>query len=413
VKQNDIGFDLAFNIAMDSAHTIGSRTVPLTGATGAICSESVTAKVNSPSVNSSLKDGYAIISRDVAAASEKQPVRLKVAGHIAAGGNAGMTVTSGSAVRILSGAPIPDGADAVLADEFTEPSGNFIHALAGAEPGRNIMLTGSDVAEGDVIAEKGRFLTPGLVGLLAAGGLSDVAVFCRPKIGLLATGSEVLLPGKPIAAGKLYASNVVLQNSHFQLIGFPTTIRAAGDTEGEIQDAITAIMEKSDILITSGGAWKGDRDLVVRVLENLGCQMLFHRVRMGPGKAVGMGIMNGKSVFCLPGGPASNEMAFLMIALPSIMKTAGYGHYPYLQMYGKLMNDIKGQVDWTQFKQCTIGWAEKEICLHPVKMKSRLASMASVHAVVKIPEGRDIMHAGEKVKFMCTGPRTLQNLQLS
>ena len=171
------------------------------------------------------------------------------------------------------------------------------------------------------------------------------------------------------------------------------------------------MMEQSDILITSGGAWKGDRDLVVKVLEGLGCNMLFHRVRMGPGKAVGMGILNGKTVFCLPGGPTSNEMAFLMIALPSVMTSSGYGHYPYIRMYGRLTKDIEGQNDWTQFKQCVIEWDGREICLHPVKLKSRLASMAKIHAIVKIPEGEERIPAGANVRFTCTGPRVVQSLQ--
>jgi molybdopterin molybdotransferase len=411
VKQSDIGFDLAHEITMGNSHTIGSKVVSLSEATGAICSESIVAQVDSPSVTSSLKDGYALVSKDLMNASRKTPVRLEVTDHIAAGSDAYINVSKGTAVRVLSGAPIPDGADAVIADEFTDMSGNYIHAMADAQQGRNIMSKGSDVAVGDVIAEKGQILTPALVGLLAAGGLSEVPVFIWPRIGLLATGSEVLLPGKPFASGKLYASNVVLQNSHLRFTGFQTIVKAVGDTEKEIQAAIVSMMEQSDVLITSGGAWKGDRDLVVKVLENLGCRMLFHRVRMGPGKAVGMGILDGKTVFCLPGGPTSNEMAFLMIALPSIMKTAGYCYPPYLQLYGKLSKGIKGHREWTQFKQCMIGFNQKDILLHPTKMKSRLASMAKNHAIVKIPEGEDMVPAGEKVLFMCTSSRILQSLQ--
>jgi len=411
VKQSDIGFDLAHEIAMDNSLTIGSRLVPLSEATGAICSEPIAAQVDSPSVNSSLKDGYAVVSTDLVNASRKTPVRLEVIGHIAAGEDADCDVSKGAAVRILTGAPIPKGADAVLADEFTERSENYIHALADSQKGRNIMLKGSDVAVGDVIADNAQILTPALVGLLAAGGVSKVPVFIWPRIGLLATGSEVLLPGKPLKSGKLYASNVVLQNSHLQLIGFSTIVKASGDTEDEIRSAIIAMMEQSDVLITSGGAWKGDRDLVVKVLENLGCQMLFHRVRMGPGKAVGMGVMDGKTVFCLPGGPTSNEMAFLTLALPSIMKTAGYGHSPCLQLYGKLTMEIRGKKEWTQFKQCMIEFNQKDILLLPTKMKSRLVSMARAHAIVKIPEGEEVIPAGEKVRFMCTSSQTLQSLQ--
>jgi len=410
VKQSDIGFDHAYDLAMNSSQTIGTKIAALTDATGKICSENILARVDSPSVNSSLKDGYAVVSDDLKSASRSSSVTLEVKGHIAAGIEDDIKVSSGSTVRILSGASIPDGADAVLAEEFTSSAGKYINALAGAEKGRNIMLKGFDVSAGEILAEKGQMLTPPLIGLLAAGGVSEVSIYRWPKIGLLATGSEVLLPGKKLEKGKLYASNVMLQDSHLKSIGFQTQIKAAGDSVEEIRSAVKTMLENSDVLITSGGTWKGDRDLVVKVLENLGCKMLFHRTRMGPGKAVGMGILDDKTVFCLPGGPTSNEMAFLMIAFPAIMKIAGYRHLPYIQLYGKLTKEIKGRKDWTQFKQCRFEWNEKEILLHPTKMKSRLASMAKTQAIVKIPEGVEVISAETDVPFICTSSNVIRNL---
>lgn len=411
MKQQDIGFDQACHLAMQNVQPPGTRIVSLAEAVGAICSEAVPARVNSPSVDSSLKDGYAVMSRDVRSATQDSPVRLRVKGHVAAGVEDPVIVTSGSTVRILSGAAIPEGADAVLAEEFTAVEGDDVRALGSAEEGRNIMLKGSDVAAGEILAEKGQVLTPALVGLLAAGGVSECSVFVKPKISLLATGSEVLLPGRPLETGKLYASNVVLQDSHLTSAGFQTRVQAAGDTAEEIAAAVNTMLEESDVLITSGGAWKGDRDLVVSVLEKAGCRMLFHRVRMGPGKAVGMGILNGKPAFCLPGGPTSNEMAFLMIAFPAIMKMAGYGRFPYLRLYGKLTGSITGQKDWTQFKQCRLVRHKTQILVQPMKMKSRLASMAKTHALVKIPEGVESISAGEMVPFICTSSHVIQNLE--
>jgi molybdopterin molybdotransferase len=411
VKQNDIGFDHAYDLAMNSSQSIGTKTVALTDGTGKICSENILARVDSPSVNSSLKDGYAVVSVDLKSASKSSPVSLEIKGHIAAGIEDDIKVSSGCTVRIMSGASIPDGADAVLAEEFTSNAGKHVNALAGAEKGRNIMLKGSDVSAGEILAEKGQMLTPPLTGLLAAGGISEITVCRWPKIGLLATGSEVLLPGKKLEKGKLYASNVVLQNSHLKSIGFQTQIKAAGDSVEEIELAVKTMLENSDVLITSGGTWKGDRDLVVKVLENLGCRMLFHRVMMRPGKAVGMGILDDKPVFCLPGGPTSNEMTFLMIAFPAIMKVAGYRYSPHLQLYGKLKTEIKGQKDWTQFKQCRLEWNEKEISLQPMKMKRRLASMAKTQAIVKIPEGVEVIPAETNVPFfICTSSNVIRNL---
>ena len=129
--------------------------------------------------------------------------------------------------------------------------------------------------------------------------------------------------------------------------------------------------------------------------------MLFHRVRMGPGKAVAMGILDNKPIFCLPGGPASNESAFMMIVFPAILKIAGFTHCPYLSLTGKLEKEITGQSDWTQIVQCQIVQKYPDIILRPQKLKSRLMAMSKTDAIVKIPEGVEKIEAGEIVPFIC------------
>jgi molybdopterin molybdotransferase len=401
VNKYDIGFDLAAQRALEIPLRIGSETINISQGVGRVLSSPVDAAVDSPTLDASLKDGYAIVSSDLAHASEASPVGLKIIGHCSAGDQTGLNVQPGTAVRILSGAPVPGGATAVLADEFTSKDGDLVRALATAEPGRNILLKGSDVSCGENLAQAGQMLTPQLIGLLVAGGICEVNVFRRPRIGLLATGSEILLPGSPITPGKLYASNAALQQAWFQCMGFETKVAASHDSEASIRNALTQMHASCDAIITSGGAWKGDRDLVVKVLNGLGWKMLFHRVRMGPGKAVAMGFLDSKPVFCLPGGPASNEMAFIMIVFPAILKYAGYAYSPYIGLTGRLEKEITGQKDWTQFVQCEIIQKEPEIILRPGKMKSRLAAMSRTHAIVKIPEGVESIPAGAQVPFIC------------
>jgi molybdopterin molybdotransferase len=401
VKKYDIGFDLAARLALENTHPIGDEIVNISASVGRVLSLPVYAAVDSPTVDSSLKDGYAIVSSDLDHASEESPVDLEMIGHMAAGDSIVHTVSSGSAVRILSGAAVPLGATAVLADEFAVRDGNIVRAFATADPGRNILPKGSDVRCGEILAETGQLLTPQLIGLLVAGGICDVNVFQKPRIGLLATGSEILLPGRPMMPGKLYASNAALQQAWFQYVGFESLVEASKDSEKSIADAIVQMLASRDVIITSGGAWKGDRDLVVKVLDSLGWRMLFHRVRMGPGKAVAMGFLDGKPVFCLPGGPASNEMAFIMIVFPAILKFSGYSRCPFICLTGRLEKEITGQVDWTQFIQCEIIQTHPEIILRPGKMKSRLAAMSRTHAIVKIPEGVESIAAGERVTFIC------------
>ncbi len=395
------GFESAFHDALNAVEPIDAETVPISDAVGRIASEPAHAVVDSPSVDASFKDGYAVISADVTAAAADNPVKLRIIGTVGAGERPALTIEPGACVRVLSGARIPDGADAVLAEEFAYLNGDTIEAFADAHPGRNILFRGTDTARGDTLVERGRSITPGALSRLAAGGVTELKVFRRLRIGLLASGDEVLLPGRRLSEGQVYASNLVLQDARLRSLGMDTVMRRVGDNADELAPAVLDLNEETDALLTSGGAWSGDRDLVVRVLESVGWRKLFHRVRIGPGKAVGLGALNGKPIFCLPGGPPSNETAFLMIALPALMKMAGAAHSPFLRLTGRLTDAITGQIDWTQFIRCRIRRSEHEILLDPLPMVRRLESMAAAEALVKIPEGIDRIDAGSPTDFFC------------
>ncbi len=401
MKRYDIGFQRALGLALTHMPPPGMETVSILAACGRICAEPVRARVDSPSVDASIKDGYAVVAEDLAKASEKAPVRLALLGRVAAGEHTDRHVKRGSAIRILSGAPIPEGADAVLAEEFTDIQGDGILARADAARGRNILPKGTDVKIGEWIAETGMEITPPLIGLLVAGGISTLTVYTRPRVGLLATGSEVLLPGRVLEKGQLFASNVALQEGWLRTQHLATSLLHAADDRAAIQTAVTDLLSRCDVVITSGGAWKGDRDLIVKVLGAMGGEQIFHRVRMGPGKAVGLALVDGKPVFSLPGGPTSNEMAFLMIALPAVLKMAGHPRFPYLRLSAELETAIGGQSDWTQFVQCRIIQQEGKILLRPEKLKSRLAAMFRTQALVEIPEGVSLIPMGQTVPYWC------------
>ncbi len=403
-KPRDIGFERALALTMENVHPLDDQILRVDEAVGWVVSRPVYGRVDSPSVNASLKDGYAVFSGDIAEAAPENPVSLSVTGVIGAGDRSDFRVTPGTAVRILSGARIPEGADAVLAEEFTRIDDDIIFALAAAGPGRNILEKGTDVRIGELLVSAGQVLLPQLVGLLVAGGIYEVPVYRRPRVGLLATGSEILLPGDDFVEGKLYASNMALQHAWLLSGGFDVVLKIAGDSESDISDAIESLMGEVDVVITSGGAWKSDRDLVVKVLDSLGWEMIFHRVRMGPGKAVGMGILSDRPVFCLPGGPASNETAFIMLVFPAVLKMAGYHHCPYLNLHGRLDRTVYGQLDWTQFIQCDLAADAGGILLYPRKIKSRMAAMAKTPAVVIIPEGIERIAEGTVVPFICVDP---------
>ncbi|MFZ5569951.1 MAG: molybdopterin molybdotransferase MoeA [Thermodesulfobacteriota bacterium] len=401
MKRYDIGFQQALRLTLTHMPAPRKEILPILQAAGRICAEPVYSMVDSPSVDASIKDGFAVFSRDLTTASETAPVRLALSGRVAAGECSARKVLPGNALRILSGAPIPDGADAVLAEEFARTEGDTVLALADASKGRNILPQGADVKSGEILADAGMVITPPLTSLLVAGGIAAVPVFTHPRVGLLATGSEVLLPGRILEKGKLFASNVALQEAWLRTKKLETNLLHAADDGGAIQTAVADLLSRSDVVVTSGGAWKGDRDLIVKVLAAMGAEQIFHRVRMGPGKAVGLAILDGKPVFCLPGGPTSNEMAFLMIALPGILKMAGHSRFPYLRLTGALETPVNGQADWTQFVQCRIILQEDRALLRPEKLKSRLTGMFRTQALVEIPEGVTTLSAGQAVPYWC------------
>jgi molybdopterin molybdotransferase len=166
-----------------------------------------------------------------------------------------------------------------------------------------------------------------------------------------------------------------------------------------LSSKLTALISQSDAIITSGGAWKGDRDLIAKVLDQLGWKKMFHRIRMGPGKAVGFGTLQGKPIFCLPGGPPSNEMAFLLIAFPAVYQMAGYSHPPYIRVTGILESKVQGKATWTQFIHCMILESGKTFLIRPLRLESRLASMAGAQGILKIHEGVSEIEAGREIRI--------------
>lgn len=401
IGMHDIGFKQALELSLENLAPLGLEDVPTSELVGRICGKDVIALIDYPTSDSSLKDGYAVVSQDVAAATISNPVALDVIGAVAAGDRCHVTVRRSTAVRVLSGAPIPQGADAVLAEEFAEVRSGQIRALARAEPGRNILFKASEISKGESLVQEGQVFTPPMISLVVAGGHESVSVWRRPTVGLLATGDEILLPGSPPEEGKLFASNLALQEAWLRSWGMRTVIRRAGDSFEDLTAAVQSVLSESDIVLTSGGAWKGDRDLIVKVLDTLGWDKVFHRVRIGPGKAVGMGFLENKPVFCLPGGPPSNEIAFLLIALPAVLRMAGYKRSPFLRLTGILEKEVSGQADWTQVFHCRAEKRDSSIHLMPLERQRRLCSMSKADGLVLVPEGVESVPAGAPVEFIC------------
>jgi len=395
MKDLALGFEKALSITLEHIKPLPVEDVELIACVDRVVARDLHALVDSPSMDSSLKDGYAVLSHEVADATPERPVRLRVNGYMAAGGEKDLELKLGTTVRVLTGARIPLGADAVVAEEFVRPDEHDALVERFAGQGRNILPKGSDVASGECVIRSGRLISPGMAGMLAAAGYRAVPVHGVPSVGIIGTGDEIVEPGRPLGDGKVYASNVMTIGAwcnRYRMRAMTTIVR---DDYEVLSSAVRTIAEGADAVVTSGGAWTGDRDLVAHVLEGLGWEEYFHRIRIGPGKAAGFGMLYGKPVFILPGGPTSNLMGFLQIALPGLLALSGHARPGLPRINAILACDLEGrQADWTHFFFGTIEEDEGIPVFHPSKVKSRLRAIAEAEAIACIPEGQEYLSGG-------------------
>ncbi len=309
-----------------------------------------------------------------------------------------MRIHRGEAVRVTTGALIPADAAAVVSEEFCRLEGQTLVCLNTAEPGRNILHRGTDVRTGEIMAARGANLTPPLLGLIAAAGHGTVRVHRVPRAAVIATGDEVVAPGDPMPEGKLYASNMVEICSWLGVHGIPFETAIIGDRRDDIRAAIQSRLDRADVFITSGGAWGSEKDLILQVAADMGWRGIYHRVRMGPGKPVGFGLIDGKPFFVLPGGPPSNEMAFLQLSLPALMKMKGADPNVLPLVPARLASTVTGERGWTEFIHARLQSTDGGLWVSPARLKSRLRSMAEKEALIIIPEDRDEISAGEVIE---------------
>ncbi|MEW6262890.1 MAG: molybdopterin molybdotransferase MoeA [Thermodesulfobacteriota bacterium] len=397
---NLIGYPEALDLILRHMPAGAVESVPLLDTAGRILARDVVSQVDSPTAPSSLKDGYAVHSADLSAAGPDHPVALDLAGFYSAGDRPARPLLPGTAVRVTTGAALPPGADAVLSGEYAQERDGRVICRRDAGPGRNVLPRGADVKAGETIARKGEQLRPALIGLLAAAGLDQAAVAARLRVAVIGTGDEVVLPGRPLAPGQLYASNMVETAAWLEVFGQDVLTRLAGDRLEDLKEAVFGVRDLADAFITSGGAWGSDRDLVLNLMQNLGWQGLFHRVRLGPGKAAGFGLLFNKPFFILPGGPPSHEAAFLLLALPGLLAMGGRRDPAFPFRRARLTEAVQGQPDWTKVIHARLEFKADHFIAAPIKSISRLKSMAEKNGLVILPEGTGRVDQGAWVEVL-------------
>ena len=284
-----------------------------------ILAEDVLARISLPRFDNSSMDGYAVRAADAVAG-----VVLRVIGEQPAGPDQGLKVEAGTAVRVYTGAPISTGADAVIMQEDCDRQGDLVTIRESVAPGEFIRRRGGDLCEGQKVAEAGAHLNGPLLAILASQGISRIHVFRRPKVAVLATGSELRSPGEPLGSGEIYETNrVMLQELVQDAGGIPRLFDPVPDQEDEhlraLRDAVS-----DDVIVVAGGVSVGERDLVKSTLKKLGCNIELWRVAVRPGKPFLFGRLNEKWVFGLPGNPVSAFVTFLLFVRPALLAMQGW-----------------------------------------------------------------------------------------
>jgi molybdopterin molybdotransferase len=379
--------------------------VPILEALGRVLAEEVVADRNIPPLPNSAMDGYAVRAADVA----RVPARLRVIAEAPAGRLCPVEVGPGSAVRIMTGAPIPAGADAVVPFEHTRvvqdsscPTANeWIEVLRETRPGANVREAGEDVRAGQVVLTPGRVLRPQEIGMLAALGRTEVAVIRRPRVAILATGDEVVPPWETPGPGQIRDANSYTVAAQVRRYGgIPLILGVARDEETLIREGVRrALAEQADLIVTSGGVSIGDFDLVKQVLAAEG-EMRFWSLNMKPGRPLAFGVVGGVPLVGLPGNPVSAMIATELFVRPAVLKMQGFTEWPWPELRARLTDPIvrkDGRRHYlrVRLRETPDGW---EATLTGDQGSGILSSLVQADGLAVIPEDVDHLPAGAEVR---------------
>jgi len=332
-----ISVEEALDKVLSYVDVLEAEEVPVLEAMGQVLAEDIISHLNIPPLDNTAMDGYALRADDTHGASDQSPRLLHVIDTVIAGSISRQEITPGTAIRIMTGAPVPGGADSVIRFEDTDEAGrqssdsDEIGILCEVTPGLNIRRAGEDIARGAIVLKKGTVLRPAEVGVLASLGMSTVNVIRRPVVAILATGNELIDIDRPLPAGRIYNSNTYSVASLVRRYGgIPKILGIALDNEKSLVGKLRQGLD-ADMLITSGGVSAGDYDMVKNVLASEG-EITFWTVRMKPGKPLAFGMLkgadrNGNSRkvphLGLPGNPVSSMVTFELLARPAMLKMMG------------------------------------------------------------------------------------------
>ncbi|CAN7250671.1 molybdopterin molybdotransferase MoeA [Rossellomorea sp. LjRoot5] len=374
---------------------------------GRFLGEGLTASHDVPHFDKSPYDGFALKAIDTKTASRETPVTLEVIAEIGAGSVHKGVVQRGEAVRIMTGAQIPAGCDSVvileLAESFSLEGRNFVRINRVYNEGDNISRRGEDTQKGTVLAEKGTYINPGVAALLATFGYKEVPVSVKPKVGVLATGSELLEVGDELEPGKIRNSNTYMILSQIERAGGEAVYfgQFADDFEVCYQQVLSAL-QQVDMLITTGGVSVGDYDYLPEIYEKIEAVVLFNKIGMRPGSVTTVAEKDGKLLFGLSGNPSACYVGFELLTRP-VIRTFLHIPAPFLQsVTGILGRDFKKPNPFTRFVRGRIRFENGRIMAFPsgLDKSSAVASLADTNALIVLPGGTRGYEEGMTVQIL-------------
>jgi molybdopterin molybdotransferase len=390
-----LSLEEALKRILERVTPLGPEAVPLAAAAGRVLAEDARAVVDLPPFPSSAMDGFAVRSEDT-------PGRLPVVARIAAGLPAPRPLEAAEAMAIATGGVVPAGADSVIPLEYVVDHDNEVEVPAAVVLGDNVRPRGGDVAEGDVVVPRGVRLRAAQIGALAAAGLESVVAARRPRVAVLATGTELRRPGETLGPGEVYEANGVLLATALASVGADVdTSPAVADDESSHRDALERGLA-ADVLVTSGGVSVGPHDLVRRILGELGVEEVFWGVAVKPGKPLAFGVRGSTLVFGLPGNPVSSLVGAEVFVRPALLALQGATVPGPVFSEGRLAAAVRRNPHRDEFLRAIAVASEKGVLLDPVRGQEShmIARAAAADALVLAPRGEGDLAAGESVRYL-------------
>jgi molybdopterin molybdotransferase len=409
-----IKVDAALKIILKSIKPLNSEVVKLTLASLRVLADDIYADSDIPRFDNSAMDGYAVKSEDTIGASRIRPKILEVIADLKAGYVTKQKLKKNQAIRIMTGAPIPKGADSVVMVEETKKIRNgekeFVEIYRETKPQENIRKAGEDIKKGELVIKRGTLIKPAQLGILASLGKPKVKVFRRPRVAILATGDEIVDIDKKLEPGKLRSSNTyTLYSQILNCGGIPENLGIVKDNFSQLEKKIRAAVLNCDLILTSGGVSVGDYDLVKDVLARMGTEIKFWKVAMRPGKPLAFGMIQRIPVFGLPGNPVSSMVVFEIFVRPAILKMLGQKNEERKEVGAVLEENISKKKGFRYFLRAQTRWKDGVYLTRTTGPQGSgiLKSMAQANSLIVLPEDEELIKKSGRVniRFLDDTPR--------